>query len=76
MKMSLKAIRYNKDLSIEEASKMIGISKETLLNYESFKTFPNVLIIEKILNTYDVKYDDIIFLPKNYGLTVKRDKEN
>ena len=71
MKMSLKAIRYNKDLDIEEASKLIGISEDTLRNYESFKTFPNVPTIEKILKAYDVKYDDIIFLPKDYDLIVK-----
>ena len=34
---SLKAMRINLDLTLEEASKLIGVSKYTLYNYEHFK---------------------------------------
>ena len=60
--MTLKAIRVNKGLSQEEASKLIGISKDTLCNYERAITFPDVPILKKIEKAYDVKYDDINFL--------------
>lgn len=69
-KMSLKAIRINNNWSAEETAKKYGISLDTLRNYESYKTYPDVPIIENILNATGMKYDNIIFLPLNYGKTV------
>lgn len=65
MKFTLKAIRINNGWSKEEAAKMFGVSKDTLYNYENFKTFPDVQIINNILKVTGLKYDDIIFLPQN-----------
>lgn len=65
MKLSLKALRINNNLTQIEASKKLGISESTLNNYENYKSFPDVPTIEKILILYNVKYDDIIFLPQN-----------
>ncbi len=65
MKLSLKALRINNNLTQLEAAKKLGISESTLNNYENFKSFPDVPVIEKILALYKVKYDDIIFLPQN-----------
>ena len=62
MKLNLKALRINNHLT------QIGISESTLNNYENFKSFPDVPIIDKILKLYNVKYDDIIFLPQNCDL--------
>lgn len=70
-KLTLKAIRINNNWSAEETAKKYGISLDTLRNYENFKTFPDVPIIENILKATGMKYDDIIFLPINYGLTVE-----
>lgn len=71
-KLTLKAIRINNNWSAEETAKKYGISLDTLRNYENFKTFPDVPIIENILKATGMKYDDIIFLPINYGLTVEQ----
>lgn len=62
MPLTLKAIRVNKGLSQEEASKLIGISKDTLCNYERGITFPDVPTLKKIEEVYETKYDDINFL--------------
>ena len=70
MQVTLKAARKNKNLNQEEAAKLIGISVDTLHNYENFKTFPDVPTIKRIEKAYGVQYADIIFLPENYGLTV------
>lgn len=64
-KFTLKTARDRLKLSQEEAAKLIGISKDTLSNYERGKTFPDVPIINKIEKVYKVKYSDIIFLNKN-----------
>ncbi len=60
---SLKAIRTNLGLTLEEASQLIGISKYTLFNYENFKTTPNTENTTKIMNAYGVHYNEIRFLP-------------
>ena len=65
MKLSLKALRINNNLTQFEAAKQLGISESTLNNYENFKSYPDIPTIEKILTLYKVKYDDIIFLPQN-----------
>lgn len=65
MKLTLKALRINNNLTQREAAKLLGISERTLNNYENYKSFPDIPIIEKILELYKVEYNDIIFLPQN-----------
>ncbi len=71
---SLKSIRINAGLTLDEASALIGVSKSTLYNYEHFKTTPDNDIIKKIMQIYNVSYDDIRFLPteKEKELAVKK----
>lgn len=75
-KLTLKAIRINNGWSQEKAAQLYNVSKDTISNYENYKTFPDVPVIEKILQVTGLKYDDIIFLPINYGLTVEKQNEN
>ena len=74
-KFTLKALRVNNAWSQEEASKLYNVSVDTVKNYEAYRTFPDVPIIENILRASGLKYDDIIFLPDNYGKTVQNKKE-
>ena len=67
MKITLKAARVNKGYTLEEAAKMLGITRGTLQNYEHGVTFPNGQTIEKMLKLYGAEYDDINFLPKNHA---------
>lgn len=69
MKVNLKAARINVNLGQKEAASALGIAPETLANWERGKSFPNVPQITKIEELYHVKYDDIIFLPENFGLS-------
>lgn len=71
MPITLKAARLNKRYDQNEAAKLIGISPDTLSNYERGKTFPDVPILKKIEEVYNVKYDDINFLLDNYENIVK-----
>ncbi|MBF1152518.1 MAG: helix-turn-helix transcriptional regulator [[Eubacterium] sulci] len=61
-KYTLKAIRVMRGYTQEEAAKLIGISTDTLSNYERGKSFPDVPIIIKIEEVYKVGYNDLIFL--------------
>lgn len=66
-KMSLKGFREMKQLTQEEAADLLGISKDTLSNYERGKTYPNVSLIKRFERLYGVTYDQIIFLPLDIG---------
>lgn len=80
LKLTLKAIRVNMGKSQEEMAELYGVTKEIVSNWETYRTYPNVKDIPKIEKATGLKYDDIIFLPENCGITadeqkVKRDKE-
>lgn len=62
---TLKTARDRLGLSQKEAAKRLGISDDVLSNYERGKTYPNVLMLKKIEEVYDVKYDQLLFLEKN-----------
>lgn len=65
MKLTLKALRANSNMTQAEAAKAIGVSEFTWSNYEKGKTYPDVLIIKKIEKAFNISYSDIIFLPQN-----------
>lgn len=67
MPITLKSARVNKNLTQVEAAKLIGITVDTLSNYERGKSYPDVPVIQKIEEVYGVSYSDLIFLPKKYG---------
>ena len=68
--MTLKAARVNRGLNQQEAADIIGISRTTLQSWETFKSYPTVAQLPAIESAYGVKYDDIIFLPSDYALSV------
>lgn len=70
--MTLKAARINAGYNQKNAALEIGVSVDTLKNYERGKTFPDVPVIQRIENAYSVKYEDLIFLPSDYPLRVCR----
>lgn len=71
MAITLKAARINKGYGQEEAAQLIGVSTDTLGNYERGKTYPDVPIIKRIEKVYEIKYDDINFLIEKYENIVK-----
>lgn len=74
-KLTLRAIRVNLGLSLDEASTLIGVSKDTLSNYERGETYPDVPIIKRIEDVYNISYDKINFLVENTDEIVKKEKE-
>ena len=71
MALTLKALRINAGLDQKGAASRIGVTPETLSNWENAKSFPNVKQIRAIENLYGVGYSDINFLLENMGLTEK-----
>lgn len=74
VKFTLKTIREMRGLSQIEAAKAIGISTDTLSNYERGKSYPDIPVLRKIEIVYKVKYNQLIFLPLDYGLTVDEEE--
>ena len=62
-RVSLRAKRIDLNLSLEEASKKIGISKYSLYNYEKYKTIPNVEVANRIAKAYRVDINNLRFAP-------------
>lgn len=67
MAITLKAARVNKNLTQAEAAKLLGISKDSLWNYENGRSFPDVRVIKKMEEVYELSYDNLIFLPNDNG---------
>jgi len=70
IKMSLADARRRAKLTQKEAAARIGISVDTLGNYERGKKFPDIPRLKRIEAVYGVTYNQLIFLPEDYGLTV------
>ena len=60
-RVSLRAKRVDLNLTLEEAAKLIGISKYSLYNYEHYKTMPNIEVAKKIAKAYRVELDNLRF---------------
>ena len=61
MKISLRALRINAGLTLKQACSKLGISTETLRNYEHNKTHPDFKRLSEILSLYNVKYGDVVY---------------
>jgi len=65
--ITLKSARVNKNYTQEQAAKLIGITVDTLSNYERGKSFPDVPVIKRIEDVYGIPYSGLNFCPKNTG---------
>ena len=61
MKITLKALRTNYGLSQKEMAKVLGVSPDTMSNYENARTVPNKKVLDRIDDVFGVNYNDIIF---------------
>ncbi|MBQ9969039.1 MAG: helix-turn-helix transcriptional regulator [Oscillospiraceae bacterium] len=61
MSIHLKAARVNAGMTREEAAKSLEINKNTLANYEAYRTIPDVTTAKRIAALYGLTVDDIIF---------------
>ena len=56
----LKKIREEKKMSQQEVADLIGISQKSLSNMESGKTIPNILLLSKIRDIYDIDINGLL----------------
>ena len=67
MKMTLKTARELAGLTQAEAAKHIGVTPDTVGNYERGKSYPDIPVLRKIEEVYKVNYDNLIFLHLDFG---------
>ena len=60
MKITLAAARVNAGLSQREAAKMLGITPETLRNYERGKQVPSWTTVKEMERIYGISADNMI----------------
>ena len=63
MKYTLKTLRSLKNWTQSEAAESIGVSVDAWSKWERGKNAPGYKNVQKIVDTFGVPYDDIIFLP-------------
>lgn len=68
--ITLKNARELNGYTQAQAAELIGVSVDTLGNYERGKSYPDVPIIRKIEEVYGFPYERIIFLPLDYDKIV------
>lgn len=61
MKIQLKAARVNANLTQKDAARALKISKNSIINYEAYKSIPSVGLAKKIAALYNMKVDDIVW---------------
>lgn len=69
MQLSLKTARNLNGYTQKEAAHAIGVSTDTLRNYEQGKSFPDIPTLKRIEALYNISYNQIIFLTGDHGLT-------
>ena len=80
-RFTLKTAREMKRYTQEEAAKLIGVSVDTLGNYERGKSYPDVPVLRKIEDVYGVPYEQLIFFTlglrqnRKYYLRARRERE-
>jgi len=66
LKISLRGLRANKNLSQTQVAEIIGVTKETISNWERYKTSPDIESVLKLCKIYDCELDNI-FLPDKFA---------
>ena len=61
MAIHLKAARVNAGFTQMDVVKRLGISKNTIISYEKYKSMPDIETAKKLANLYGMTVDNIIW---------------
>lgn len=64
MAIQLKAARVNANMTQIEVAKALGLTKQTIINYERYRTKPDIETSKKLAKLYGMSVDDIIFFKR------------
>lgn len=72
-KVTLKALRVNANLELKGAAEALGVTIQTVRNWENYTTFPNLMQLRRICEVYHCGLDNI-FIPDE--LTESESEDN
>lgn len=61
----LKNARITANLTQEQAADALGVSRQTISNWENSKTYPDIVSVIKISDLYNISLDDLLKEKKN-----------
>lgn len=64
LKITIEAARVNAHLTQDEASKRLGVTRQTLYNWENGIVCPSLKNVVKLSELYDIPVDNLDFLPR------------
>lgn len=64
LKITLMAARKNKNLTQTDVARKLGVSMQTLCNWERGYTIPNIMQFQQLCDIYEVTADDILLPEK------------
>lgn len=65
MPITLKAARVNANMTQVQVAKALKISRNTVANYEAYRTKPDIETSARLAELYNLSVDDIIFFKTN-----------
>jgi transcriptional regulator with XRE-family HTH domain len=60
-KISMRAARVNKGLTIAQSAQQLGLTLNTLWRYENGLTIPDASTIDKMIKLYEIPYSHMSF---------------
>ena len=64
LKISLAAARVNANLTQDDVSRTLHVSKQTVVNWEKGKVVPTFIVLNSLSNLYGIPIDNIILPEK------------
>ena len=56
----LKTVRTNQNLTQEELADLLGVSRQTISNWENCKSYPDIIQIIKMSDIYQISLDELL----------------
>ena len=56
----IKATRIEKTLTEEQAAELLGVSRQTISNWENEKSYPDIISVKQISECYEVSLDYLL----------------
>ena len=57
--ITLKAARVNSEMTQKQAASKLGVSEQTLSNYERYISYPDVPMLLKMQELYNITFDQV-----------------
>lgn len=65
LRILLAAARVNAGMTQEDVARKMHVSKQTVCNWENYKTEPTLTQAQRLSALYNFPFDNINFYPKN-----------